>query len=545
MPVTRHGTLPEDLRGRLDAIFARTEALVSLAAVDRLTGERWELSGDHVFPAAQLAALPLLLTACDRLAGDAHAHAALRPLMMRAVLECDGAAINALSDALDMAGATEVSARELRDLLAAVPDGHPLWDLLAWEGDRTKFPRRLPGVPVAYKAADRCEPALAHAAGRLGGPDGVIVVVLTSGEARTANSVIGRIAKVVWEAHLARREREEKAREALAETRKRLLPDARLGVWQVAPRWEAGRLVIEGETTVPCPRVPCMEAMRKVPHREEDGDLDWGWEVHELRGEAAEVTAPVLNLRKEPRHGSELVSQAPMGTRLDVLKRPEGEWWQVQTLDGYVAWARSDNMRRHEGREGGDSAGGLRTLPVVWMAPVVGEGRELPLAAGTRLSGAVRVEGGWEASTPEGLRVVVAGHAAIAEAERRGLWGAGLGEKAVALAEAWLGVPYLWGGKSGWGLDCSGLTQLAYELLGVLLPRDADQQARALPPVPNWDELRPGDLLFYPGHVAIWAGEGAVVHASSPRGAVVRERVDATPWLRERCSGIGRPGSAS
>ena len=113
--------------------------------------------------------------------------------------------------------------------------------------------------------------------------------------------------------------------------------------------------------------------------------------------------------------------------------------------------------------------------------------------------------------------------------------------RAIALADAWRGIPYLWGGKSGWGLDCSGLTQLVYELLGIRLPRDADQQAKALPPVPSWEELRPGDLLFYPGHVGLWVGDGTVIHASSPRGGVVREGVDTVGWLRERCRSMGRP----
>ena len=118
---------------------------------------------------------------------------------------------------------------------------------------------------------------------------------------------------------------------------------------------------------------------------------------------------------------------------------------------------------------------------------------------------------------------------------------ADLGAQVLALAERWLGIPYLWGGKSGWGLDCSGLTQLAYELLGIRLPRDADQQAKALPEVPRWQDLAPGDLLFYPGHVAMWAGSGTVIHASSPQGSVVREAVSQSPWLQERCTGMGRP----
>ncbi len=226
-----------------------------------------------------------------------------------------------------------------------------------------------------------------------------------------------------------------------------------------------------------------------------------------------------------------------MGTRLAVLKRPEGEWWRVQTPDGYVAWARSENMRLEP-----VVAEGLRTLPVVLAAERTDGMGTLPLAAGSELRIRARRPEGWLAFTPLGIEVWVPQTAALAPSERPGVWrqSSQLGARAVAIAEGWLGVPYLWGGKSGWGLDCSGLTQLAYELLGVRLPRDADQQAKALPEVSGWDDLLPGDLLFYPGHVALWAGAGAAIHASSPRGGVIREEVSRVPWLKERCTGMRR-----
>lgn len=516
------GSLPLDLQGRIDAILAKARAPISLACFDRLTRETWALEGDRPFPAGQLSALPLLLHAYDAAQRDELDLESLRPLLIRCVTECDGEAVTALAERLFLPEAESVTARALLDSLAALDDAHPLWDLLVWEGDRTKFPRRLPRVPMAYKAADRCEPPLAHAAGRLGGPGGVVLVVLTEGDA-AANSLIGRLAKAVWDHHLDRLDEQQDASERLAQLHDRRLPDARLGLMDLRPTWHAGRLRLSGETTLP-------EAL--WPQEWPQGDVAF------LRGEPAMVGTPVLNLRREPRHGSELVSQAPLGTPLTVLKRPEGEWWRVQTPDGYVAWGRSDNIRL-----GAPATDDLRILPVVYAAPRRDGAGTIPLAAGSSLRVLERQDGGDWAETPAGEVVWVEKEAAIAMADLPSLWRTpeALGARAVAVAQAWLGIPYLWGGKSGWGFDCSGLTQLAYELLGVRLPRDADLQAQALPAVAAWQDLLPGDLLFYPGHVTMWAGDGTVIHASSPRGQVVREDVTQVPWLRERCTGLRRP----
>jgi cell wall-associated NlpC family hydrolase len=519
---------PLDLKGRIDAILSKARGTVSIACLDLLTGAAWDLEGDRPFPSGQLSALPVLLNAYDRAQHDDLDLEPLRPMLLRTVTDCQGDAITQLAERLAVPVPETMTARELRDRLAALGASHPLWDLLPWEGDRTKFPRRLPRLAMAYKAADRCEPLLAHAAGRLGGPEGVLLVVMTAGDA-IANSLIGRIAQAVWNAQAQCRDDAQRAAEQLEACRARRLPDRRLGVLDLQVTWQDGSLRIAGETSLP--RILLEEAFPEPLGVDLSG-------VEMLDAAPAMVVAPVLNLRREPRHGSELVSQAPLGTRLTVLRRPEGEWFRVQTPDGYVAWARSENLRLEPPAEEG-----LRTLPIVLAAQRLDGAGTVPLPAGSALRIRERGDAGWRAETPQGVSVWVPEGEAIAASDRPTCWRdpAGLGAQAVAIAARWLGVPYLWGGKSGWGLDCSGLTQLAYELLGMRLPRDADQQAKALPPVPGWDALQPGDLLFYPGHVALWAGAGAVIHASSPRGAVVREDLAQVSWLRERCTAMGRP----
>ncbi len=103
----------------------------------------------------------------------------------------------------------------------------------------------------------------------------------------------------------------------------------------------------------------------------------------------------------------------------------------------------------------------------------------------------------------------------------------------VAEARAYLGTPYLWGGMSEHGIDCSGLVHMAYRRLGRLVPRDADQQEDAAQPVL---EPRPGDLVTYGAphatHIAFWLGDGRILHA--PGGRTVVEEPEPEKLRRRR-----------
>lgn len=100
----------------------------------------------------------------------------------------------------------------------------------------------------------------------------------------------------------------------------------------------------------------------------------------------------------------------------------------------------------------------------------------------------------------------------------------------VSVAERYIGTPYLWGGRSGLGLDCTGLTQQAFEAAGVLLPRDSDMQfAWAGQDIPGWRDpgvLQRGDLVFWKGHVGVMTDGSHLLHANAWHMAVTVEPLD-------------------
>ncbi len=94
----------------------------------------------------------------------------------------------------------------------------------------------------------------------------------------------------------------------------------------------------------------------------------------------------------------------------------------------------------------------------------------------------------------------------------------------VAIAERLTGMTYLWGGRGLGGIDCSGLVQLSYGLVGVAMPRDSDQQA-ALGTKQVPEQLRRGDLLFFPDHVIMMTGPADAIHANGHHMKVVTEKL--------------------
>ena len=230
-----------------------------------------------------------------------------------------------------------------------------------------------------------------------------------------------------------------------------------------------------------------------------------------VEGELRQVIAPSLPLRREPRFDATLDTEALLGETVTLYDESEGWAWVQLARDGYVGYVPSAGLVP-EIVAPTHRISALRTY--IYPEP---DGKTPPLALlslNARIS-ALRAEGRFLVLAGGGY--VFAGHAApVGHAER----------DFVAVAERFVGTPYLWGGRTSVGLDCSGLVQLALEAAGRAAPRDADMQAdelgRAIPWRPS-TELRRGDFVFWDGHVGIMTNGKNFLHANAFHMAVEAE----------------------
>lgn len=244
-----------------------------------------------------------------------------------------------------------------------------------------------------------------------------------------------------------------------------------------------------------------------------------------------QVQVPVMPIRSEARDASEMVTQGLAGERVEWLESGEKDWVRVRCdWDGYEGWCDKKQLFEFADNQPVDE---------VWLAP--------NLTRFTRLSdGAVL----WYSM---GSRLAVADggeHCRCGEWLLRPLDSVGqtLGrEDAASVALRLLGVPYLWGGRSAFGVDCSGLVQLAWSAMGVALPRDASQQWGVGQEVGVGER---GDLAFFSNdngaivHVGILLSPDEILHAA---GEVRRDRFSAegiqhaqSGTLTHRLAGIRR-----
>jgi len=240
-----------------------------------------------------------------------------------------------------------------------------------------------------------------------------------------------------------------------------------------------------------------------------------------VEGTEQEVIVGLAPLRKDPQHDATLVTEALCGERMTVYETDEEGWaWGQLKSDGYVGWLPAA-MLLAPGPAPTHKVTAVRTLvfpgPSIKLPPT----DALPLGAQLAV---VREQESFAVTAAGGF--VPKGHLApLATVE----------PNFVAVAERFLGVPYLWGGKSSLGLDCSGLVQVALTACGIKCPRDSDMQESALGKSTSLAGLQSGDLIFWKGHVAIARGRNSMIHANAFHMAVAVEPV---------AEGLARIGAA-
>lgn len=235
-----------------------------------------------------------------------------------------------------------------------------------------------------------------------------------------------------------------------------------------------------------------------------------------VTGRPARVAAPVLDLRNAPRPDAGLDTQLLAGDEVMVFEETEGFAWVQGARDGYVGYAPATGLA-----EPGAAPTHVVAVPRTFSyreadmkKPATGA-----LSMGSRLT----VVGG---ATTRGTdyALLESGEALVA-AHLRPV-GTVSGDY-VAVAEELERTPYLWGGSSAFGIDCSGLVQLSMRMAGSDVRRDTDMQAAtigaALEVGNDLAGLRRGDLVFWKGHVAIMVDEKTIIHANGHTMMVSRE----------------------
>lgn len=242
-------------------------------------------------------------------------------------------------------------------------------------------------------------------------------------------------------------------------------------------------------------------------------------------GEEFEVSDALAPVRESPSAAATLLTQSLKGERVTIYDR-NGEGWAWGQLngDGYVGWLPDSALKKPD-------AAPTHKVSAIRTFAFPGASIKLPPIDTLVMGSVVTIvrEDGPFAIAREGLYLPKQ-HIAVIDSRAADF---------VAVAERFLGTPYLWGGKSSCGIDCSGLVQISLNAAGIGCPRDSDMQQNSLGrplDAAQSKRLRRGDLLFWKGHVAIARDADTIVHANAHHMATV---IESTKEATARISAAG------
>jgi beta-lactamase class A len=220
-------------------------------------------------------------------------------------------------------------------------------------------------------------------------------------------------------------------------------------------------------------------------------------------------TAP---LKQKPEYNSELTDEVLFGWTVDILEIT-AEWLYVQTSYNYKGYLKAEEVLFDSNNlwESIDKQFVIASFADILSDPKYSAGIITTIPRGSCIAVTGEVFDKWlEVKLPMGKIGWIREEAICKSFIDKG---SELRQSIVDIALLYLGTQYRFSGKSPMGIDCSGLSSMAYLMNGLIIPRDSEDQLKAMKKIQR-KQSKPGDLLFFPGHVAIYIGEDKFVHAS-------------------------------
>ncbi len=302
--------------------------------------------------------------------------------------------------------------------------------------------------------------------------------------------------------------------------RQRLVPDKRTTLWDVKTDHSDGVITVKGIVADEYTKSELEKAFKG--ERRVKVDVKVGETIQPTKKRWAIVKLSVATLRCEPKHSAEIATQAVMGTPVKVLD-DDDDWYRVQMPDHYIAWVPASSLTFHNEDDMQQWQHTERYIVTAYDSRLTttpgGDETVSDLVLGCLLEYRGEQEGWVHLVTPDGRdgwaeKGVVANFATW----RKQPLDINLVERT---ARRMMGSGYLWGGTSTKVTDCSGLMKISYFASGVILQRDASQQALTGEKIADWHNCELGDLLFFGNsktgrvtHVGMYLRNGKYIHCS-------------------------------
>ena len=313
--------------------------------------------------------------------------------------------------------------------------------------------------------------------------------------------------------------------ETLKELKERIAPDKRTAIWDVNATQQGGKWVLSGTVGTKAQKQAILAAMTKSGY----GNYTDNSTVLEDRipqnRKWALVKLSIATLRTEPKHSAEIATQGIMGAPVKVLEKRD-DWYRVQMADDYIAYVPESSLAFKNDVQMKNWRKAKRYIVTAYDSRLVTEPHGDETVSDLVMGNIVEfksTQGNWyKVATPDGRTGWVDGAdiAELSQWSQQGFSAAQI-EKT---ARRMMGSSYLWGGTSTKVTDCSGLSKVAYLSNGIILQRDASQQAltgKIMKKGTDWRQYETGDLLFFGNektgrvtHVGIYLRDGKYIHCS-------------------------------